>query len=125
MNLHGLASTATGAVYPPVLATIKTATGYTTAADGKQTPTYTTASGLVSIQALAGRDLQHLNGLNIQGVTRKAYCYGNVNGIIRASSKGGDLLALPDGTVWKVVLVFETWSDWSAVGLSQQAPAVG
>ena len=71
-------------------------------------------------QALAAKDIQHLNGLNIQGVTRKAYCYGAVNGVVRASSKGGDLLTLPDGTIWLVAVVFESWPDWSAVGLTQQ-----
>ena len=124
MNIHGLASCCTGAVNPSVVATIKTSTGATTNADGSQTPTYTTATGMVNVQALAAKDIQHLNGLNIQGVTRKAYCYGNVNGIIRASGKGGDVLTLPDGTIWKVGNVFESWPDWSAVGLIEQAPAV-
>lgn len=119
MNLHGLAA-GIGAVNPSLTATIKTATGYTTAADGTTAPIYTTATGPVQVQALSGKDLQHLNALNIQGVSRKAYCYGNVNGVIRASSKGGDLLTLADGTVWKVATVFESWPDWSAVGLTQQ-----
>ncbi len=124
MNLHGLASPAVGAVNPPVLATIQTSTGSTVATDGSVTPTFTTANGLVNVQALSGKDIQHLNGLNVQGVTRKAYCYGTVNGIIRASGKGGDKITMPDGTIWKVGTVFETWPDWSAVGLIQQAPAV-
>ena len=119
MNLHGLAA-GIGAVNPSLTATIKTANGYTTAADGTTTPIYTTATGPVQVQALTGKDLQHLNNLNIQGVSRKAYCYGNVNGVVRASSKGGDLLTLADGTVWKVANVFESWPDWSAVGLAQQ-----
>lgn len=121
MNVHGLALGATGAVNPPVLATIQTSTGSTTNADGTQTPVYTTASGLVQVQGLSGRDIQHLNGLNIQGVTRKAYCFGDVNGIIRASGKGGDVLTLLDGSIWKVGVVFESWTTWSAVGLIQQA----
>jgi len=120
MNVHGLASCCTGAVHPPVLATIRTSTGATGLPSGKRVPTYTTTTGPVSIQALAGKDIQHLNGLGLQGVTRKAYCYGAVNGIIRASGQGGDLLTLPDGTIWKVATVFETWPDWCAVGLSQQ-----
>ena len=120
MNLHGLALGATGAVNPAVLTTIKSSTGSTPNPDGTRTPTYSTATGLVDVQALSGRDLVHLNGLNIQGVTRKAYCFGDVNGVIRATGAGGDLLVLPDASIWLVRLVFETWPDWSAVGLSQQ-----
>jgi hypothetical protein len=120
MNLHGLASSCTGAVNPDVEATIKTSTGSTPNPDGTLTPTYATATGLVNIQALAAKDIQHLNGLNYQGVEKKAYCYGAVNGIVRASNKGGDLLTLLDGTIWLVGPVFESWPDWSAVGLTQQ-----
>ena len=122
MNLHGLASGCIGAVNPPVVATIQTSTGSTPSPDGsgKRIPTFATATGLVNVQALSGKDLQHLNGLDIQGVTRKAYCYGAINGVVRASNKGGDKLTLADGTIWKVATVFESWPDWSAVGLSQQ-----
>jgi hypothetical protein len=120
MNLHGLASSCIGAVNPDVEATIKTSTGNTPNPDGTLTPTYATATGLVNIQALSGKDLQHLNGLGIQGVTRKAYVRGAINGIVRASQQGGDLLTLPDGTIWLVTIVFESWPDWSAVGLTQQ-----
>jgi hypothetical protein len=120
MNLHGLASNCTGAVNPSVVATIRTSTGSTPQADGSLVPTYATATGLVNVQGLSGKDIQHLNGLNIQGVTRKAYCRGDVNGVVRASGQGGDLLTLPDGTIWLVATVFESWPDWSAVGLAQQ-----
>ena len=120
MNLHGLASSCIGAVNPSVQATIRTSTGSTPNPDGTLTPTYATATGLVNVQPLSGRDLQHLSGLNIQGVTRKAYIRGAINGLVRASNQGGDLLTLPDGTIWLVTTVFETWPDWSAVGLTQQ-----
>jgi len=119
VNLHGLAS-GIQAVNPSILATFRTANGYTTGADGTTTPIYTTATGPVQVQALTGKDLQHLNNLNIQGVSRKGYCYGNVNGVVRASSKGGDTITLADGTLWKVATVFESWPDWSAVGLALQ-----
>jgi len=120
MNLHGLASNCAGAVNPSVVATIRTSTGSTPQADGSLVPTYATATGLVNVQGLSGKDIQHLNGLNIQGVTRKAYVKGDLNGVVRASGQGGDLLTLPDGTIWLVATVFESWPDWSAVGLIQQ-----
>ena len=81
---------------------------------------FRTAEGLVGIQALAAKDIQHLNGLQLQGVTRKGYCYGAINAIVRASGKGGDLITCPDGTVWLVRNVFESWPGWTAVGLTQQ-----
>jgi hypothetical protein len=120
MNLHGLASSCTGAVNPSVVATIRISTGSTPQPDGSLLPTYAPATGMVNVQALSGKDLQHLNGLGIQGVTRKAYCRGDINGVVRASGSGGDLLTLPDGTIWLVATVFESWPDWSAVGLIQQ-----
>lgn len=121
MNLQGLAAACIGAVNPPTLATIKAATGYTTLPGGKQVPTYSTTTGLIDVQALSGKDLQHTNELNITGVLRKVYARGAINSVIRATGAGGDILNF-DGFDWKVVCVFETWPAWSAVAVAQQVP---
>lgn len=121
MNLHGLVAPAVGAVNPLVTVTIKPSAGYTTAADGSRVPAYgpsITAQG--QLQALQYNDIYQIDGLNLQGVRRKLYLNGNWNGVIRVDQKGGDLVVLPDGTVWLVAFVFEYWPDWCSLAITLQ-----
>lgn len=129
MDLNGIASAATRSVTPPVAAQVWLSTGSATAADGTRTPTYDTESRVtVDMQALSGRDLAQLDGLNVQGVQRAAYVRGDIQGLVRVRGKGGDLLVIPPGPdapayavgSWLVVVVMETWPDWCKVGLSLQ-----
>ena len=121
MNLHGVVAPIIGAVNPNVTITLKQSSGYTTAADGKRTPTYTTSSGPAQIQAASNKDLQHLAAQNIQGNFRSVYLYGSWFGIVRAAGKGGDILTF-GGYDWLVVMVPENWPDWSRVLVCQQSP---
>jgi len=120
MNLHGIVSNAIGTVNPFITAILKRSTGYTTSADGTQVPTYTTLTGAVQVQATSGKDIEHLNNLNIQGVFRTLYINGNWTGVVRADSKGGDVFTFPQipgatAQNWKAVNVKETWPDWSSI----------
>lgn len=120
MNLHGVVSGAIGAVNPPVTATIKQATGYTTAANGKQAPSYGTPfTASVQLQELSFKDLQHVDGLNIQGVLRSAYLNGAVYGVDRGTAGGGDIFTIGTQT-WLVVAVPEQWPDWCRAILQLQ-----
>ncbi len=103
--------------------------GYTTAGDGQRLPQYTDIPVRLQIQSLTGRDLRHLNMLNIQGVQRTVYMYSNVQGVVRTDQKGGDLLLFSQdigGAVetWKVVAVLETWTPdtlaWCKLGVTLQ-----
>lgn len=70
----------------------------------------TTALNLIGqVQALSTRDLHQTEGLNLQGEMRALYVSGTLNGVVRVLLKGGDLIRLPDGTVWLVTLVPEPW----------------
>lgn len=123
MNLHGFVSGVIGSVNPNVKVTVKRSTGYTTAASGKRTPTYTTTTGVsAQVQGVNAKELAHLNSLNIQGVLRSVHLTGDWRGIQRASSAGGDLLTF-GGFDWLVVHVFETWPDWSRVIVAMQSPS--
>jgi len=120
MNLHGIASGAISSVNPMIDATLQKSVGYTEEEDGSQTPVYTSASGKVQVQALSGKDLAQVNNLNIQGVLRTVYAYGNMAGLVRAESRGGDIFQFPEysgGPVrnWLVVMVKESWPDWCSV----------
>lgn len=120
MNLHGIAAPVIAAVNPPVVATVRISTGYTTNPDGSRTPTYQTSAVTAQVQALTYRDLQQIEGLNLNGTRRAIYLNGALNGVVRVSQRGGDLITLSDGTVWLTAYVFEQWPDWVKVAATLQ-----
>ena len=65
---------------------------------------------LAQVQALSTRDLRQIEGLNLQGTLKALYVSGDLTGVVRATLKGGDLVTLPDGTVWLITLVPEPWN---------------
>lgn len=110
MNLHAIAGPIVGAVNPSVQITVKVSAGYTTQSDGTRVPSYTLYSNVsAQVQSLTFRDLQQIDGLNLQGTRRAIYLNGDIEGIVRASNRGGDLIVMPDGTVWLVAMVLESW----------------
>lgn len=129
MNLHGAVRGQIPAVTPDIAATWRVSAGYTTAADGTRTPVFTNTAVQLQVQALTGKDIRQLDQLNIQGVSRSAYMFGNPQGVVRVDVKGGDLLLFPavmGGAVqtWLVAAVLETWTPdaagWGKVALSLQ-----
>lgn len=67
------------------------------------------------IQSLTYDDLQHLDGLNIQGIRRAMYLNGDIEAIRRLKALGDDQVTMADGTVYKTALVIERW-DGPTVG---------
>jgi len=123
MDLHGIVSPVIGAVNPLVPVVIQVSTGYTTNADYKQVPSYAdpvTRQG--QVQPLSTGDIRHIEGMNLQGVERAIYIHGAVKGLIREEEVGGDLITLPDGSIWLVAVVLEQWPDWCKVGVTRQNP---
>lgn len=124
MNLHGIVSGNIGAVNPFVPATFQASTGSTTADDGMRVPTYADPVTVdVQVQALTGKDLMQIDGLNLNGTKRAIYLYGQADGTVRVNQKGGDLITLTDGPnagVWLVVLVLEQWPDWCKTACALQ-----
>lgn len=125
--MHSLVRGAIQAVNTDIAGTLRRSTGYTTLPGGKREPTYADTTGSIQVQALSSTELKHINDLNIQGVIRKVYMYGDWGGPIRADATGGDLLAFPrvkggPAVTWKIVTTFETWTDsgWCAVGVVLQ-----
>lgn len=73
------------------------------------------------VQSMEWRDIQMLDGLNLQGTRRKIYIYGALDGIVRATDKGGDLITDPNCNVWLVAQVLEHWEGrWCAVAATLQ-----
>lgn len=120
MNLRKIANAYTRNVNPNISATWRKSTGYAVNSDGTCKPVYTDMSVEVQPQAVSGDALAFIEGLNIQGVMRSVYMYGNVQGVVRSDERGGDLLLFPQTPgdpvqTWKVVTVVETWPDWAHV----------
>lgn len=129
LNLHNIIRGAIDALNPVFTGVWRRSTGSTTAADGSRTPTYADATVTMRVQALSGKDLRHESFLNMQGVKRSVYLYGNVQGVVRPDVKGGDILQFPENRGganrdWLAVIVLETWtpdaSGWCKVGVVLQ-----
>lgn len=133
LNLHAAVRGAINTVNPDRVIVWRQSNGATTNAAFKRTPTYAADQTVqAQIQALSGRDLQHPEMQNQQGVMRKVYLFGNIQGVVRPDAKGGDLLLFSQvigGPVqtWLVIVPFETWTPdvpgWCSVGVVLQADA--
>jgi hypothetical protein len=116
MNLHGIVRGAINSVNPDRTALYFASTGNTVNADFSQTPGY--APGVqvrVQIQPLGRDELKHVERLNLQGVFRTVYLFGNAQGVIRVLAQGGDLLQFApfQGQAvqnWKIVYVDGPWN---------------
>lgn len=123
MNLHTLVVGAIATVNPLVSANWYVSTGSATNSDGTPVPSYGPPIAVhIQDQALSGKELAHLDSLNIQGILRAVYLSGNIEGVNRALAKGGDKFTWNSRT-WLVVQVLEPWSDsagWTKLAVCQQ-----
>jgi hypothetical protein len=116
MNLHGVVRCAINSVNPDRPALYLASTGATSSADFSQTPSYAPALPVrVQIQPLGRDELKQIERLNLQGVFRTVYLYGNSQGIVRVLAQGGDLLQFAPfqgqaTQTWKVVFVDGPWN---------------
>lgn len=70
------------------------------------------------IQPLTFRDIQQIDGLNLQGTRRSFYLNGAFDGLSRPFAKGGDIILVafgPNAGVWLVAFNSEQWPDWCKV----------
>lgn len=120
MNLRSIANSIITSVNPNIKAIWRRSNGYVTGSDGKRAPAYIDTNVEIQTQALSANTLEFVQGLNIQGVMRLVYMYGNAQGIVKPDERGGDILIFPQtqgqpAQKWKIVTVVETWPDWSHV----------
>ncbi len=116
LNLHAMVRGVINGVNPDIQALWLQSTGNMVNSNFQQVPSY--ANGVkVRIQAQppSGRDLQHINFLNLQGVFRTVYMYSDPDSIVRVTAKGGDLLQFPQfagepNDTWLIVQVSEKWN---------------
>ena len=121
MNLHSIASAMVGAVNATVLCTLKQSSGYTVDANFVQQPQYAVFASIpCQIQPVSTGDLRRLSGMNQQGVYRRIYLNGHIEGVDRTGIKGGDIFIQSDNTVWLVTEAAENWPDWTSVVVTLQ-----
>lgn len=129
LNLHSIVRGAIQAVNADRPVVYLQSTGYTVV-NGVQTPSYAAAVTLqAQIQPPTGKDLQHVEFLNLQGTIRTVWMYSNPQAISRVDVRGGDLLQFPQFTGapvdnWLIEHVDETWDvtggGWSKVFVTLQ-----
>jgi hypothetical protein len=116
MNLHGIVRPAINSVNPDKVALYRASIGNTVGSDFSQTPTYAPGVPLrIQIQPLGRDELKHVEKLNLEGVFRTVFMFGNTQGIVRVLAQGGDLLQFAPFQgqavqVWKVVYVDGPWN---------------
>ena len=125
MNLHGIVRPAINSVNPDRTALYLSSNGPTSNADYSQTPTYAPGIAVrIQIQPLDKEGLRHVEKLNLTGVFRTIFMYGNPQGVVRVQAKGGDLLQFRtfQGEAvqnWKVFEVAGPWNvengGWSKI----------
>ena len=110
MNLHNIVGPCVAAVNPWITVQYQQSIGSTVASDFTQVPAFAAAIPMmVQMQMLTWKDLQQMEGINQNGEKRAIYVSGNYKGVSRPDARGGDLLTMPDGTVWLVVQILENW----------------
>ncbi len=121
MNLNKLAAKYVGVVNPDVECKLLRSKGYGRLEDGTQTPEYYSPDrAMCAFQPVTNKDLQHIEGMNIQGDMQSVYINGDWVGVIRPARKGGDIIKHPNGSTWLITAVVEMWSDWTKVIVTLQ-----
>lgn len=120
MNVRSMANAATSTVTRNTMATLVKNQGYTTDAAGHRTPLQQFLPVRAQVQGVSANDLQHLDGMNVQGVMRSVHLHGDIGGVVRIDQKGGDTLLFAEvptaaPQTWLVVKVMETWQHWCRV----------
>lgn len=104
---------------------LRRSVGRRTLADGTQGALYAAPVVLpCQIQAASGDDLKQLDAMNIQGQHRSVYLFGSWAAVVRADQKGGDLIILPDSTIWLCTMSLEDWPGWCKLAITRQLNAV-
>ena len=117
MNLHAITSPYTRVVSPVTVGAVYVSAGQVKAADYTVGPAFTKYEPVaMDVQALSGRDLKQIDGVNLQGTLRSVYMNGNLEGLDRPAGKGGDVLYF-GGQWWLITMVLEPWdaNGWTKI----------
>lgn len=120
MNLHKIANSAIRRVNPNIPAILKKYAGETIGAGRKPVPSYLPDQDVtIQLQPLSKEDLQHIDGMNLQGLIKAIYVNGNYFSVQREMEQGGDIFVI-NGEEWLVVAPVELWPDWCRLVVNLQ-----
>jgi hypothetical protein len=120
IDLRSIANTAIQPINQDIMVDVWASTGYSIGPGLKQIPSYAAPLTLpAQIQALSNDELRQIDGLNISGVSKAIYIKGDLRGIVKPDSLGGDLVKW-SGKTWLVVKVLESWPTWTKCVLIYQ-----
>lgn len=112
MNLRQIANSATRSINPNIPAILKKYAGETIGPGRKPIPSYLPDQSLtIQLQPISRGDIQHVDGLNIQGLAKVIYVNGNYFSVQRELEHGGDIFVI-GSEQWLVVEPVELWPDW-------------
>jgi len=128
LNLHATVRGAIQSVNADITAAYLASSGYAANPSGRQIPAYAAPVNVpIQAQPPSGRDLRHMEMLNIQGTTRVVFLYSDPSAINRVNVKGGDLLQFPQWggapvDNWLVVRIDEAWDVGTNGAPSSELP---
>ena len=124
MRLHGIVAPVIGAVNRNLKAKIRPSIGYVSSTGGRRIPQYGDPFFLnAQVQSLTYTDIIILDRLQITGIRRGIYLSGDIEGLMRVNQLGGDLIELPNKSVYLVAYVLENYaltSQWVKVAATLQ-----
>lgn len=125
MNLHNIVRSVIPAVNPDITATLCRSDGWTTGEGRQRIPKYLPDIQItIQLQPLSRGDLQHVDGLNMQGIFKSIHVNGNFWSVNRNQQKGGDLFII-NGETWLVIEPLELWPDWCRLLVALQTDTGG
>lgn len=121
MNLRQIANSRIQGINPDINITILPSAGSVIGSGRRQIPSYDSGIELKGqLQAADEGFLKQDSGLNLEDVYRNLYITGQLFGVVKLRSKGGDLVII-DGETWLIVKVLERWPDWCKVLICLQS----
>lgn len=94
--------------------------GSVTASNGARVPAFAQAVPMnIQKQELSFKELQHVDGMNLQGIFCSVYLRGHAFAVTRDKKRGGDKFLI-DGETWLLVEIMEQWDNWCRVILVLQ-----
>lgn len=112
MNLHKIANAAIRRVNPNIPAVLKKYAGIIMGPGHKPIPSYLPDQNVtIQLQPISRGDMQHVDGMNLQGLAKVIYVNGNYFSVQRELEQGGDIFVI-NGEQWLVVEPVELWPDW-------------
>ena len=113
MDVFNLSNSAISTVYDNTIVSIYRSIGFTIGGGQKQIPLYDAAVDYYAqLQYAEQSELEHIDGLNIQGLYKKLLVGSTISGSVRPRIAGGDLVVI-NNEKWLVVTIEEAWVGWS------------